>query len=124
MFDTLRSSCLRLEFALIPNRYCTLEKREQRCTINRLSSTTNKRHGTPLAKHFNERDHSIEDFRITGIERPKKDNIISRRQRDQVDKEDGNGRKWRKRKSSNGNKGVFWGVSNGLVRVFSRTDVI
>ena len=37
-------------------------------TMNHLSSIRNNRYGAPLTKHFNERNHSIGDFRIVGLE--------------------------------------------------------
>ena len=37
-------------------------------SINHLSSIRNNQYGAPVAKRFNEKGHSIEDVRITGIE--------------------------------------------------------
>ena len=51
-------------------------------TMNHLSSIRNNRYGAPLTKHFNERNHSIGDFRITGLEVPKEDNVVYRRLRE------------------------------------------
>ena len=51
-------------------------------TMNHLSSIRNNRYGAPLAKHFNEGSHSIGDFRITGLEVPKQDNVVYRRLRE------------------------------------------
>jgi len=51
-------------------------------TMNHLSSIRNNREGTPLAKHFNEGDHGIEDFMITGLEIPKEENVVYRRLRE------------------------------------------
>ena len=51
-------------------------------TMIHLSSIRNNRYGAPLAKHSNERNHSIRDFRITGLEVPKEDNAVYRRLRE------------------------------------------
>jgi len=51
-------------------------------TMNHLSSIRNYRHGTPLAKHFNEGNHNIEDFKIIGIEVVKEDSVTYRRLRE------------------------------------------
>ena len=51
-------------------------------TMNHLSGIRNNRYGAPLTKHFNERNHSIGDFRITGLEVSKEDNVVYRRLRE------------------------------------------
>ena len=51
-------------------------------TMNHLSSIRNNRYGAQLTKPFNERNHSIGDFRITGLEVPKEDNVVYRRLRE------------------------------------------
>jgi len=51
-------------------------------TMNHLSSIRNNRYGAPLARHFNDNEHSIDDFMITGIEISKEDSIVYRRLRE------------------------------------------
>ena len=52
--------------------------------MNHLSSIRNNRHGTPLAQHFNEKGHTIDDFKIVGVEVPREDNVVYRRLRETV----------------------------------------
>ena len=64
-------------------------------TMNHLSSIRNNRYGAPLTKHFNERNHSIGDFRITGLEVPKEDNVVYQKaKRELLDQEDADCRIW------------------------------
>ena len=53
-------------------------------TMNHLSSIRNNRHGTPLAKHFNEKEHTIDDFRITGVKIPRENSAVYRRLRETI----------------------------------------
>ena len=53
-------------------------------TMNHLSSIRNNRHGTPLAIHFNENEHTIDDFRITGVEIPRDNTVVYRRIREMI----------------------------------------
>ena len=54
-------------------------------TMNHRSSILRKnRHGTPLAKHFNENEHTIDDFRITVVEIPRDNNVVYRRIREMI----------------------------------------
>jgi len=63
--------------------------------MNHLSSIRNNRYGAPLAKHFNERNHGIEDFRITGLEVPRENNVTYRRLRENYwIKKNGNSGRW------------------------------
>ena len=38
----------------------------------------------PLAKHFHENEHTIDDFRITGVEIPRENNVVYRRIREVI----------------------------------------
>ena len=37
-----------------------------------------------MAKHFNEKGHTIDDFQITGIEVPRENNVVYERLREMV----------------------------------------
>ena len=53
-------------------------------TVSHLSSIRNNQHGTPLAKHLNENEHTINDFKITGVEIPRDNNVVYRRIREMI----------------------------------------
>ena len=53
-------------------------------TMNYLSSIRNNQHVTPLVKYFNENEHTIDDFRIMGVEIPRHNNVVYRRIREVI----------------------------------------